>query len=421
MERFVERFRYKATKARQAQSKLKGIERIKAGMAAADPRDQRTLAFSFGAAERSGRVVLELEQATVAAGDRTLIDDGAMWLERGEHVTLVGANGSGKTTLVETLAGNRELARRQAASRPQRQPRLPLAAHRGRWPRRRDPALPRPAPDRALGGEDAGAARALPVLRRGRAEAARRHLRRRGAAARARAADALRREPADPRRADQPPRRREPRGARGRAHRLRRDGAADLSRPGSARGGRQPHRRDRGRRAWSATPAAGPSTARASRTRRPRAAAPQRTAEADAASGRRRARTAAPSWRGSSARSKRPRRRSSGSRTSSPTRRTGPTRSARRRPAPATSAPARSSTSSSPGGRPRRNGSRAEVGGGAQPSCIGGLVCEPPGRMRSGSGGAASAGCSTPSSSASSPDSSISSTMSQPPTSSPLT
>ena len=110
MEKFVERFRYKASKARQAQSKLKGIERIKSGMAAADPRDQRTLAFSFGSAERSGRVVLELEQATVGVGDRTLIGDGAMWLERGEHVTLVGANGSGKTTLVETLAGRRELA-----------------------------------------------------------------------------------------------------------------------------------------------------------------------------------------------------------------------------------------------------------------------------------------------------------------------
>ncbi len=110
MERFVERFRYKATKARQAQSKLKAIERVKRGMVEADPSDGRTLAFSFGDAERSGRVVLELEDAKVTAGDRTLIDEAGMWLERGEHVTLVGANGSGKTTLVEGLAGNRELA-----------------------------------------------------------------------------------------------------------------------------------------------------------------------------------------------------------------------------------------------------------------------------------------------------------------------
>ncbi len=111
MERFVERFRYKATKARQAQSKLKAIERVKRGAIEADPRDQRSLSFSFGDAERSGRVVLELTGATVTAGDRTLIADGELWLERGEHVSLVGPNGSGKTTLVESLAGNRELGR----------------------------------------------------------------------------------------------------------------------------------------------------------------------------------------------------------------------------------------------------------------------------------------------------------------------
>ena len=62
MERFVERFRYKATKARQAQSKLKHIDRLRRGAIEPDPRDGRTLAFSFGAAERTGRVVLELER-----------------------------------------------------------------------------------------------------------------------------------------------------------------------------------------------------------------------------------------------------------------------------------------------------------------------------------------------------------------------
>jgi ATP-binding cassette subfamily F protein 3 len=110
MERFVERFRYKATKARQAQSKLKAIERVRSGMAVRDPRDERRLAFSFGDAERSGRTVLELTGATVKAGDRTLVRDAEMWLERGEHVCLVGANGSGKTTLVEVLVGNGDLA-----------------------------------------------------------------------------------------------------------------------------------------------------------------------------------------------------------------------------------------------------------------------------------------------------------------------
>jgi ATP-binding cassette subfamily F protein 3 len=108
MERFVERFRYKATKARQAQSKLKHIERLRRGAIEPDPRDGRTLAFSFGDVERTGRVVLELTEATIAAGDKTLIGDADLWLERGEHVCLVGANGSGKTTLVETLVGARD-------------------------------------------------------------------------------------------------------------------------------------------------------------------------------------------------------------------------------------------------------------------------------------------------------------------------
>ncbi len=111
MERFVERFRYKATKARQAQSKLKSIERLKSGIPDKAPTDGRSLSFSFGDAERTGRVVLELENGRVSVPGRTLIDDANIWLERGEHVCLVGANGSGKTTLVETLAGDRELER----------------------------------------------------------------------------------------------------------------------------------------------------------------------------------------------------------------------------------------------------------------------------------------------------------------------
>jgi ATP-binding cassette, subfamily F, member 3 len=110
MQRFVDRFRYKATKARQAQSKLRRIERLEREAPEADPRDTRSLAFTFGAAERTGRVVLELSGARIEAGERILLDDAELWLERGEHVCLVGANGSGKTTLVETLAGRRELA-----------------------------------------------------------------------------------------------------------------------------------------------------------------------------------------------------------------------------------------------------------------------------------------------------------------------
>jgi len=111
MERFIERFRYKATKARQAQSRVKKLSKIE--RIERDPRDGQLLEFSFAAPARSGRVVFELTDARVEVGDPplTLIEHAELWLERGEHVSLVGPNGSGKTTLIETLAGRRSLAK----------------------------------------------------------------------------------------------------------------------------------------------------------------------------------------------------------------------------------------------------------------------------------------------------------------------
>ncbi len=110
MERFVERFRYKATKARQAQSRVKQIEKKKRGGPGAERRDGRRLRFSFKPPERPGRIVLKLVAGRIEVPGRTLLEGAEMELERGEHVVLVGANGSGKTTLIETLAGRREPA-----------------------------------------------------------------------------------------------------------------------------------------------------------------------------------------------------------------------------------------------------------------------------------------------------------------------
>ena len=106
LERFVERFRA-GTRARQAQARakrLEKIERIERG-----PTDGRSLKFAFDAPSRTGRIVLEVEGGRLAVGERTLLEDFELWLERGEHVSLVGPNGSGKTTLIETLAGRRSL------------------------------------------------------------------------------------------------------------------------------------------------------------------------------------------------------------------------------------------------------------------------------------------------------------------------
>ena len=110
MERFVERFRYKATKAKQAQSRIKQIDKKKKGGPRAERRDTRKLRFSFKSPERPGRVVLKLVNGRIEVPGRTLLADAQLEVERGEHVVLVGANGSGKTTLIETLAGRREPA-----------------------------------------------------------------------------------------------------------------------------------------------------------------------------------------------------------------------------------------------------------------------------------------------------------------------
>ena len=108
LERFVERFRYKASKARQAQSKIKQIDRIKATRVEAPDARRRALGFEFLKPPRSGRDVVVAEGLVIAAGDKQLLDDGTFAIERGEHVALVGPNGSGKTTLLETILGHRE-------------------------------------------------------------------------------------------------------------------------------------------------------------------------------------------------------------------------------------------------------------------------------------------------------------------------
>src|SRR4051794_39709825 len=105
LERFVTRFRA-GTRAKQAASRQKKLDRIdKLGH---DPRDTRSMGFAFKNPERAGRVIFEMEHGDLRIGERVLLDDAEFWLERGEHVSIVGANGSGKTTLLRVLTGDRE-------------------------------------------------------------------------------------------------------------------------------------------------------------------------------------------------------------------------------------------------------------------------------------------------------------------------
>jgi ATP-binding cassette, subfamily F, member 3 len=114
LERFVERFRYKKSKAKQAQAKLTQIERLQKERAGAAGelellnRRSRSLGFDFLKPARSGRTVVEATGLEVDAGDKELLKAATFALERGEHVGLVGPNGSGKTTLLETILGARE-------------------------------------------------------------------------------------------------------------------------------------------------------------------------------------------------------------------------------------------------------------------------------------------------------------------------
>ncbi|MFN0155902.1 MAG: ribosomal protection-like ABC-F family protein [Gaiella sp.] len=116
LDRFVQRFRYKKSKAKQAQAKLTQIARLdKERRQAAQElqaltKKRRTLGFEFLKPPRSGRMVLEAEGLVVSAGEKLLLEGASLAIERGEHVALVGPNGSGKTTLLETLLGSRDAA-----------------------------------------------------------------------------------------------------------------------------------------------------------------------------------------------------------------------------------------------------------------------------------------------------------------------
>ncbi|MBR2804737.1 MAG: ABC-F family ATP-binding cassette domain-containing protein, partial [Eggerthellaceae bacterium] len=104
LEAFVEKFRYKATKARQAQDREKKLERLRQNLVAI-PEERKTVHFNFQQPERTGDEVVKARGLVKRYGDNTVYDGLDFSLYRGEKVALVGPNGSGKSTLLKMIAG----------------------------------------------------------------------------------------------------------------------------------------------------------------------------------------------------------------------------------------------------------------------------------------------------------------------------
>ncbi len=106
IERFITRFRYKSTKARQVQSKLKYLDKIE--KVEVDEQDASAIHFRFPPAPHSGKVVLEASHAGKSYGSHQVLKDISFNVSRGERIAFVGRNGEGKTTLSRMIVGELE-------------------------------------------------------------------------------------------------------------------------------------------------------------------------------------------------------------------------------------------------------------------------------------------------------------------------
>jgi ATP-binding cassette, subfamily F, member 3 len=103
VERFVDRNRVRKDRARQAQSRLKALEKIER---IEPPRRTEDLRFRFPQAPPSGRIVAELERVSHGYSGKPLYTEASLVLQRGDRVAILGPNGSGKSTLLKILAGD---------------------------------------------------------------------------------------------------------------------------------------------------------------------------------------------------------------------------------------------------------------------------------------------------------------------------
>ncbi len=103
VEKFIERFRYKATKAKQVQSKIKMLDKME--RIEIDEVDSSSIHFLFPAAPHSGRIVVDIRNLSKSYGEKKVLNNINLILERGQKVAFIGRNGEGKSTLSKVIVG----------------------------------------------------------------------------------------------------------------------------------------------------------------------------------------------------------------------------------------------------------------------------------------------------------------------------
>ena len=102
MKAFIDRFRYQATKAAQVQSRIKMYDKI---VPIEVPPERKRVHFTFPSCPKSGRVVMELKHVRKVYGEKVVLNDINLHIERGDRIALVAPNGAGKSTLMRLLSG----------------------------------------------------------------------------------------------------------------------------------------------------------------------------------------------------------------------------------------------------------------------------------------------------------------------------
>ena len=106
-EKFIERFRSKATKARQVQSRVKSLEKLERIDDVVD--ENASVNFRFDFKQKAGRFIVTLDNIGKAYGDKVILKNTSALIENGDKIALIGANGKGKSTLLRVIAGDENI------------------------------------------------------------------------------------------------------------------------------------------------------------------------------------------------------------------------------------------------------------------------------------------------------------------------